>query len=112
MVVSALFAKTTRVTFRTYSDVLIRTREKMPTPDQIRAARALLGLSQPQIAEMTGFSTMTVKRAEGAGQPPASASTVDAIRRALEKAGVIFVDENGEGPGVRLKKKKDARGKG
>jgi predicted transcriptional regulator len=81
----------------------------MPTPEQIRAARALLGLSQPQIAEMTGFSTMTIKRAEGAGQPPASESTVDAIRIALEKAGVIFVEENGEGPGVRLRKNRSKR---
>jgi hypothetical protein len=32
--------------------------------------------------------------------------TLSDVRQALEKAGVIFVDENGEGPGVRLKKKK------
>ncbi|MGJ0505235.1 MAG: helix-turn-helix domain-containing protein [Methylocystis sp.] len=77
----------------------------MTTPAQIRAARALLGLSQPEIADMTGFSTMTIKRAEGTGQPPAPASTLAAIRTALENAGVIFQDENGEGAGVRLRKK-------
>jgi DNA-binding XRE family transcriptional regulator len=92
------------VTFRTYSNVLIGTIEKMTSPAQIRAARALLGLSQPEIAEMTGVSTMTVKRAEGAGKPAASADTVAAIRLAFEKAGCIFLDENGGGPGVRLKK--------
>jgi hypothetical protein len=47
---------------------------------------------------------MTVKRAEGSGQPPASAEAVQAIRAALEAAGVIFVAENGDGPGVRLRK--------
>jgi hypothetical protein len=52
---------------------------------------------------MTGFSTMTVKRAEGAGKPAASVDTVAAIRAALEKAGVEFT--NGDEPGVKLKKK-------
>jgi hypothetical protein len=41
-----------------------------------------------------------------AGKRSPHPRTLDAIRSALEKAGVIFVEENGEGPGVRLKKKK------
>jgi len=49
---------------------------------------------------------MTVKRAEGSGKPPASAEALAAIRAALEAAGVIFVAENGDGPGVRLRKGK------
>jgi len=73
---------------------------------QIRAARALLGWSQPQLAEAAGLSTMTLKRAEGTGQPAASEEAMERFQKALEKAGVIFVEENGEGPGVRLKKKK------
>lgn len=76
----------------------------MTTPAQIRAARAILGLSQPEVAERAGVSSMTVKRAEGSGKPPASAEAIAIIRAALEAAGVIFVAENGEGPGVRLRK--------
>jgi transcriptional regulator with XRE-family HTH domain len=76
----------------------------MPTPAQLRAARSLLGLSQPDVADLTGLSSMTIKRAEGAGQPPASADAMAKIANALEAAGVIFVEENGEGPGVRLRK--------
>ena len=74
------------------------------TSAQLRAARALLGKSQPEIAEIAKVSSMTVKRAEGSGKPPASKEARLLIQRALEDAGVIFVSENGEGPGVRLKK--------
>jgi transcriptional regulator with XRE-family HTH domain len=76
----------------------------MTTPAQLKAARALVGLSQPQIAQKTGLSTMSIKRAEGSGAPAASVEVIASIRAALESAGVIFVDENGEGPGVRLRK--------
>jgi hypothetical protein len=78
----------------------------MISSGQVRGARAILGLSQPAVAEAAGVSTMTVKRAEGSGQPPASAEAMGKIQRALEKAGIIFVEENGDGPGVRLRKKK------
>ena len=84
--------------------VLIRSSTLAATPDQIRAARAILGLSQPSVAGLAKVSTMTVKRAEGSGKPPASGEAMAAIQAALEEAGVIFVAENGEGPGVRLKK--------
>jgi hypothetical protein len=40
------------------------------------------------------------------GRAKVSADAVAAIRSALEAAGVTFVDENGEGPGVRLNKRK------
>lgn len=76
----------------------------MTTPAQIRAARALAGLSQPQVAVAAGLSAMTVKRAEGSSQPPASADAIAAIRAALEAAGVVFLPENGNGPGVALRK--------
>lgn len=73
---------------------------------QIRAARGLVGLSQTSLAEAAGLSRPTVERAE---TKTVSADTIAAIRKALEKAGVIFVDENGEGPGVRLRKGKSPR---
>ena len=76
----------------------------MTTTAQLRAGRSILGLSQPEVAKAAGVSTMTVKRAEGSASPTASADAMAAIAKALTKAGVIFQDENGEGPGVRLKK--------
>jgi transcriptional regulator with XRE-family HTH domain len=75
----------------------------LATSDQLRAARALLGKLQPEIADAAGVSTMTLKRAEGSAQPPASREAVAAIRAALESAGVVFIAENGGGAGVRLK---------
>jgi len=78
--------------------------EGMATQDQLRAARALCGLSQGQLAEIIGVSTKTIKRAEGAASPPASHAAIAAIRAALERAGVEFLEENGGGPGVRLRK--------
>ena len=69
---------------------------------QLRAARALLGWSQADLAARAGLSSMTVKRAEGSGKPPASAEAIAAIRAALEAQGVVFLD-NGTGPGVKLR---------
>lgn len=71
---------------------------------QIQAARVLLGWSQADTAEASGVSVPTVKRAEGTGQIRASEVAVNAIRAALEAAGVEFIPENGGGAGVRLRK--------
>ena len=75
----------------------------MISASQIRAGRALLDWSQQHLAEVLGVSTMTIKRAEGRGKPPVPEGTLDAIRKALEDAGVLFIAENGGGAGVRLK---------
>ena len=65
-------------------------------------ARAALELGVREVAEAAKVSTNTVTRLEkGDALKP---RTIDAIRRVLEAAGVIFVEENGEGPGVRLRK--------
>lgn len=74
---------------------------------QIQAARVLLGWSQLELAEAAGVSVPTVKRAEGAGQTQASASALEALRSALEGAGVQFIPENGGGAGVRLLKRSE-----
>lgn len=75
------------------------------TRSQMRAARALLGWSQVELSHAAGVSLPTIKRLEPGDDPlTGSHQTIEAIRRALEAAGVIFVAENGEGPGVRLKK--------
>ncbi len=72
---------------------------------QLRAARALTGLSQGEVAEAAGVSIPTLKRAEAGGSIKVAADTIAAIARALEKAGVEFIAENGGGAGVRLAKK-------
>ena len=74
------------------------------TIPQIRAARGLLGWSQTRLSEQAGLSLPTVKRYESASRLKVSNEAVAAIRSALETAGVIFVAENGDGPGVRLRK--------
>jgi len=73
---------------------------------QVKAARALVGWSQAELASRSGISLPTIKRieAEDAGELGGRADTAQAITAALESAGVIFVAENGEGPGVRLRK--------
>lgn len=71
-------------------------------------ARAALSWSTQRLATAAGVGLNTVNRFE-AGQD-ARVSSVEKMRRALEDAGVVFVDENGEGPGVRLKKKRADEG--
>ncbi len=74
---------------------------------QVKAARALLAWSQDDLAQASGISVPTIARLESAdGDIGGRAATGEAIRAALEAAGVIFVAENGEGPGVRLRKAK------
>jgi len=74
------------------------------TGNQLKAARALIGWSQVQVAEAAGLSVPTVKRAEGQAALTASTDAIGAIRAALEGAGVVFLPENGNGPGVALRK--------
>lgn len=80
----------------------------MLTAAQIRAARALIDWSQKKLAERSKLSVPTIKRMEGAMGPERSTeANVDAVRRALENAGVIFLESKSTkdgGPGVRLKK--------
>ncbi|MCB5176777.1 helix-turn-helix domain-containing protein [Microvirga lenta] len=78
----------------------------MITASQIRAARALLGLSQSEVAERAGISVPSLKRAEAGSTIKVSSNLVSAIRSALEAEGAVFISA-GEttqgGPGVRLK---------
>jgi transcriptional regulator with XRE-family HTH domain len=76
---------------------------------QLRAARALTGLSQTEVAEAAGISIPTLKRAEAGGPIKVADDTIAAIAKALEKAGVEFIAENGGGAGVRLKKRASKR---
>ena len=70
------------------------------------AARGLVDWSQKKLATAARLSPITVKRAERDLGAAVSDDAIAAIRKALEKAGVIFTPENGDGPGVKLKKEK------
>lgn len=78
---------------------------KRITSAQLRAARALLRWSAVELAEAARVGVATVRRAELAeGQVQMTLANEAALRRALELAGVDFIDENGGGAGVRLRK--------
>jgi transcriptional regulator with XRE-family HTH domain len=75
------------------------------SPAQCRAARGLLGWSQSDLSRMSKTATKTVADFERGARAPYP-RTLEDVRGALEKAGVQFIDENGGGPGVRLRKAK------
>ena len=73
------------------------------TSEQVRAARMLLRWEQKDLAEASGVSLPSIKRLETQpGELGAQDRTIQSLVRALEKAGVEFIPENGGGVGVRL----------
>ncbi len=79
----------------------------MITTRQIKAARALLGWSQSDLAKRSGVSEPTLARLEAIdGELGGRESTVQKIRTTIESAGLEFIDENGGGLGVRLRRRK------
>lgn len=77
----------------------------MITPRQIRAARALLGWSQQELADKAIVSLNAVARLEK-GAVDSRVSTVSAIQKALTKAGIEFLPSDAKGEGVRLRSSK------
>ena len=76
------------------------------TSAQIRAARALLRWRAQDLARESEVGVATIRRAElTEGETSMTAANDSAVRRALETNGVEFIDENGGGPGVRLRKR-------
>lgn len=77
----------------------------MLSAEQIRAARALVRWDQSRLASEAGVSVETIKRLEKMDGPllAATGTTLAKIQSALESAGVVFIDQNGNGPGVRLR---------
>jgi transcriptional regulator with XRE-family HTH domain len=75
-------------------------------PDRSGASSSITvhwpSLGVRELAELSKVSTDTIVRFErGEELRP---RTVEALQAALEAAGVLFIDQNGEGPGVRLRK--------
>ena len=72
------------------------------TPAQIRGARGFLDWSLMDLAKAAGVSVSTVKRIGDCKTEFVSQTAMGQIRRALEGAGVEFLDDEGRGPGMRL----------
>lgn len=74
------------------------------TGAQVRAARGLLNISVTQLAEKTGLGMNTIRRAEASN---ASVKLTEAnatlLKSTLERLGVVFIDADDLGPGVRLR---------
>lgn len=79
------------------------TKSSEVTAAQIKAARALLGWSQANLSEHSGVSLPTIKRLELSGPDTLIHGNVQAVRKAFNQAGILFIDRNGGGPGVRLR---------
>jgi len=76
----------------------------MITASQVKAARALLGLSQGELAELAGLGIATIKRLELATELRGAATTLWKVQTALEEAGIEFLSAGeGGGPGVRVR---------
>ena len=78
----------------------------MIAPVQVRMARVALGWGVRDLAASAGVTANTVSRFENGAD--ARGNTIRKIQRSLEDAGIEFIDENGGGPGVRLKNKIDS----
>lgn len=71
---------------------------------QIRAARALLGISSKELSRLSGVGWATIRRFEEAeGIPPSRGGTLERVKQALEAEGIEFLGEPVTSPGVRLR---------
>jgi transcriptional regulator with XRE-family HTH domain len=81
------------------------TSKKHLTSGQIRAARSLIKWTAEDLARQSSVSLRTIRRAELAEQDTSMTTANElAVRSALEAAGIEFIEENGSGPGVCLRK--------
>jgi ribosome-binding protein aMBF1 (putative translation factor) len=72
------------------------------SPEQSRAARGWLGWSQTTLAKRASVSLSTVRDFETGARTPI-ANNISAMTRAIEEAGIEFIEENGEAVGIRRK---------
>jgi transcriptional regulator with XRE-family HTH domain len=74
------------------------------SPAQCRGARGLLGWSQSDLSEASKTATKTIADFERGAREPYM-RTLEDVRGALERAGIEFIEQNGGGPGVRLRER-------
>lgn len=72
------------------------------SPEQCKGARAMLGWSRELLGKSSRVAVRTIIDFERGARRPYDRTLAD-IRRALEQGGIVFIEENGGGPGVRLK---------
>ena len=78
------------------------------TADQIRSARAALRWTSERLAEESGLAIRTIKNLEqGDGVPASRSSSIIAVQKAFESAGIEFIGTPDDGPGIRLRLIKD-----
>lgn len=77
----------------------------LTTGNQLKAARALIGMEQKDAAEAAGVHVNTIRSMEASGKEPISgrSQNVQSVQRALEAAGIEFLNHGN--PGVRLRSK-------
>ncbi len=81
-----------------------RFESKTLTGPQLRAARAMLGLSATELAKRSSVAVTTIGRAEACpGLTNLTAGNIRLIMQELEALGVTFLADDGAGPGVRVK---------
>jgi DNA-binding XRE family transcriptional regulator len=73
------------------------------TSAQVRMARAALNWTVRDLAAATGLHRNTITNIE-VGRYAGDPATLNLIKEVLIREGVVFIDENGGGPGVRLRK--------
>lgn len=75
-----------------------------PTIEQLRAARALIGLSVQALSGHTGLGVNTIARAEKNGLATLTPANAARLVEVLERLGVEFLPDNGRGPGLRYRR--------
>lgn len=80
---------------------------------QIRAGRALLGISAAELAEMSAVDLRTIQRFESAeGIPKSRSGTLQRIKETLEENGIVFIGDPNTFPGVQLRREPTVKNKG
>jgi len=80
----------------------------MITAEQLRAARAMLGMEQKRLAELSGLSVQTIQRMEASeGTVRGQVDSLMKLIAALEAAGIVLIGEGAAstsgGRGIRMK---------
>ncbi|WP_352759777.1 helix-turn-helix transcriptional regulator [Mesorhizobium sp. M0510] len=92
--------------FVTFSKLNVMKKDILP--QQVRAARALIDWTRDDLANASGLTVRTLARIESSQTIPRQ-TTLEALAKALEAAGIEFISQNGGGPGVRLARRLDGK---